>query len=339
LSSGYQVKGSGFWSNQGEKDAVKVLEGLHYIEHSLADIWVGITAVQDERLLLVDSATRAAAGRTILPYLSNNGLYTPGQSVLVVNAHCHCDHIGGNATLKTELGAIIAAHEADAAFIESRKTQFESLYGPFKGYKGLAMDQEGFLELAGTDTMVDHRLVDGEMIDLGRHKFEVIHTPGHSEGSIALYERSLGILLVSDSIQGNGTTDTDVPMIVDLPAYHRSLRRLAELDVSLLVAAHPFKPHPVAIFRGSQSIQFMRESEAVASEYLDRVASLLSNIAGPVSLFDLGTWLAKELNLKRVNRYLLMLTAACLDELVTCGQARRLAGTGWQPASSFVTLL
>lgn len=318
---------------------MKVLEGMHYIEHPLADIWVGITAVQGERLLLVDSATQAAAGETILPYLAHNGLYTTGQSVLVVNAHCHCDHIGGNAGLKIALGAVIAAHEADAAFIESRNTQLEALFGPFNGYKDLAIDQEGFLELAGADTPVDHRLVDGDKIDLGQLEFEVIHTPGHSDGSIALYEPSQGLLLVSDSAQGNGTTDTEVPMIVDLPAYRRSMRRLAELDVSLLVAAHPFKPHPVAIFRGSHATQFLRESEAVASEYLDRVASLLSTSAGPVSLFDLGTWLAQELDLARVNRYLLILAAACLDELVTCGQARRLSGTGWHPASSFVTLL
>jgi glyoxylase-like metal-dependent hydrolase (beta-lactamase superfamily II) len=195
------------------------------------------------------------------------------------------------------------------------------------------------VELAGADTPVDHRLVDGDKIDLGQLEFEVIHTPGHSDGSIALYEPSQGLLLVSDSAQGNGTTDTEVPMIVDLPAYRRSMRRLAELDVSLLVAAHPFKPHPVAIIRGSHATQFLRESEAVAREYLDRVASLLSTSAGPVSLYELGTWLAQELDLARVNRYLLILAAACLDELVTCGQARRLSGTGWHPASSFVTLL
>jgi glyoxylase-like metal-dependent hydrolase (beta-lactamase superfamily II) len=318
---------------------VKILEGLHYIKHPLAEIWVGITAVLGKRLLLVDSGTQAAAGETILPYLAHNGLYTAGQSVLVVNAHCHCDHIGGNAALKTALGAAIAAHEADATFIESRNTQLDALFGPFDGYKDLAIDHEEFLELAGADTPVEHRLVDGDKIDLGHLEFEVIHTPGHSNGSIALFEPSQGLLLVSDSVQGNGTTDTEVPMIVDLPAYRRSMRRLAELDVSLLVAAHPFKPHPVAIFHGSGATRFICESEAVASEYLDRVASLLSSSAGPVSLFDLGTRLAKELNLAQVNRYLLITASACLDELVINGQGRRLSGAGWHPASSFIALL
>jgi glyoxylase-like metal-dependent hydrolase (beta-lactamase superfamily II) len=318
---------------------VKIDEKVHYIEHPLGDIWVGVTAVLGEMLLLVDSATHAAASETILPYLAHNGLHTIGQSVLVVNSHCHCDHIGGNATLRTTLGAAIAAHEADAAFIESRTNQLDALFSPFRGYKDLAVDQEVFLELAGADTPVDHRLIDGNKIDLGQWEFKVMHTPGHSNGSIALYEPSRGLLLVGDSVQGNGTTDTKVPMIVDLPGYIRSMRRLAELDVSLLVAAHPFNPHPNAFFRRTDATQFVRESESVAGEYLDRVTSVLSAHAGPVSLLDLGTWLAQELELPQVNRYLLMLTAACLDELVTQGQAQRLSGTGWQPASSFVMLL
>jgi hydroxyacylglutathione hydrolase len=315
---------------------VKVLEGLHYIRQPLSEIWVGITAVQGDRLLFFDSATSAAVGETVLPYLALNGLYKTGQPVLVVNGHCHCDHIGGNAALRTALGAEIAAHEADVPYIENHINQLEALYGFFNGYPDLAMDPDGFLEMAGSDTPVNLSLVDGDKIDFGKFEFEVIHTPGHSDGSIALFEASRGLLLVSDSVQGNGTTDTEVPLIFDLPAYRRSMQRLAGLDVSLLVSAHPFKPHQEVLFWGSAAIRFIRESEGHANEYLDRVASLLSTGAGPISLLELGTRLAKELNLPRVNRYVLILVSACLEELIASGRARRLSGTGWQPASSFV---
>jgi glyoxylase-like metal-dependent hydrolase (beta-lactamase superfamily II) len=317
---------------------VKIFEGVHYIMNPLSDIWVGIIAVMGEQLLLVDSATQASVNETILPYLAYNDLYRPGQSVLVVNTHCHCDHIGGNAALKKMLGADIAAHKADAAYIESRIIQLEALYGFFSGYKDLAMDREKFLELAGADTPVNLRLVDGDKIKLGRLEFEVIHSPGHSDGSIALFEASQGLLLVGDSIQGNGTADTEVPLIIDMPSYRQSMHRLADLDVALLVAAHPFKPHQGAIFRKSNASRFIRESEAISREYLDRVASLLSTSSGPISLFDLGTRLAKELDLRHTNRYLLMLISASLDELITYGQAQCLSGISWHPASTFVSL-
>jgi hydroxyacylglutathione hydrolase len=317
---------------------VKILEGVHYITHPLSDIWVGIIAVMDERLLLVDSATHASVSETILPYLAKHDLHKTGQSVLVVNTHCHCDHIGGNAALNKVFGAEIAAHSADAAYIESRIIQLEALYGFFNGYEDLAMDQEKFLELAGADTPVNLRFNDGDTIKLGQMEFEVIHTPGHTEGSIALFESSQGLLLVGDSLQGNGTADTEVPLIIDLPTYRQSMQRLADLDVSLLVAAHPFKPHQSAIFHKSSASQFIRESEALARQYLDRVAYLLSTSNGPISLFDLGVGLAKELDLAHVNRYILMLISACLDELITYGQAQRLSGIKWHPASSFVSL-
>jgi glyoxylase-like metal-dependent hydrolase (beta-lactamase superfamily II) len=303
---------------------VKIQDRLHYIKHPLSDIWTGVTVLEGELSVIVDSATQAAVSETILPYLADNEPYITGQPVLVINSHCHCDHIGGNAGLKAALNATIAAHEADVAFIEDRALQFETLFGPFSTYPELTVDEEVYHALAGADTQVDHPLNDGDRIDLGRFELEVIHTPGHSPGSVALYEPSLGLLLVGDSVQGDGTTDTGVPLITDL-----------KLDVALLIAGHPFKPHSSGFFRESAATQFVRESEAVADEHLGRVARLLSSQDGPVSLLDLGTRLARELGLVQPNPYVLILASACLDEMVELGQARRLSGTGWHPASSF----
>jgi hydroxyacylglutathione hydrolase len=330
------VKRAKYWSIPNNKDlTVKVLEGIHYIEHPLADIWTGVVIAEGDPLIVVDSATHASACETILPYLAGNRLYTPGQPVLVVNTHCHCDHIGGNAALKAELGAAVAAHEADVAFIESRRAQFDALFGPFSAYPDLAMDRQTFLAQAGEDTRVDQPLTHGQRFSLGHFEFEVIHTPGHTLGSLALYEASLGLLIAGDSVQGQGTTDTHVPLIVDLPAYRSSMRRLTGLDMALLIGAHPFKPHATACLGGPAASSFVCQSEAAADEYLSGVARLLSAQQGPISLLDLSTRMSRQLGLARPNRYLLILVCACVNELIELGEASRLSGPGWHPGSVF----
>ncbi|MEC9105082.1 MAG: MBL fold metallo-hydrolase, partial [Pseudomonadota bacterium] len=79
-------------------------------------------------------------------------------------------------------------------------------------------------------------LADGDMIDLGDRQFEVIHTPGHSPGGIALWEQATGVLISGDIIY-------DGPLIED--TYHsnaqdyvRSMRRLLDLPVRVVHGGH-----------------------------------------------------------------------------------------------------
>ena len=79
-------------------------------------------------------------------------------------------------------------------------------------------------------------LDDGNVVDLGDRVLEVIHTPGHSPGGIALFERATGILFSGDIVY-------DGPLIEDCPgadpdAYARSLHRLLELPVRVMHGGH-----------------------------------------------------------------------------------------------------
>ncbi len=316
---------------------MEVRNGVHYIMHPLADIWVGVTTVIGNPCLLVDTSTHEAARHTILPYLSKQNLIEENQPVLVVNTHCHADHIGGNAILRKKLNATISAHEADAEFIENRNYQYKSLFGHFQIDPDLKVSKKEFMQIAGQDTPVDQRLIDGDILDLGDMTFEVIHTPGHSQGSVVLYEPTTKLLLASDSIQGNGTTDTNVPMIIDFAAYIQSLERLASYDVSMLITAHPFKPHVEAFLYEDDCMGFINESKRLAYKYLEQVAYLLLSQNKPVSLLEIGRKLAQELEKVRVNPYLIMLTSSCLDELEIMGKAERLSGKGWGLDSTFIS--
>ena len=99
-------------------------------------------------------------------------------------------------------------------------------------------------------------LHDGERLDLGDRSFEVLHLPGHSPGSIGLWESRSGILFSGDALY-------DGPLLYELPgssleAYVPTLKRLLELRVSVVHAGH--------------DPSFGRDRlRQIASEYLDRL--------------------------------------------------------------------
>ncbi|HXG25420.1 MAG TPA: MBL fold metallo-hydrolase [Candidatus Binatia bacterium] len=135
---------------------------------------------------------------------------------LIVSTHGHWDHIGDNARVAEHTGAQIASHRLDA----HRLTNPSSLWAPF--------------EIPPSVPAVE--LQEGGEIRFGSIRLEVLHTPGHTEGSVCLLDRENGALYSGDTLF-NGSFGR-----VDLPggspeAMVASLDRLRRLDPSLLV--HP----------------------------------------------------------------------------------------------------
>ena len=79
-------------------------------------------------------------------------------------------------------------------------------------------------------------LGDGEVIDLGDRAFEVIHTPGHSPGGIALCEKKTGALLSGDIVYDGPLIDDAYHS--DLGDYEKSLRRLARMSIQIVHGGH-----------------------------------------------------------------------------------------------------
>ena len=79
-------------------------------------------------------------------------------------------------------------------------------------------------------------IVEGDIVDLGDHAFEVLHLPGHSPGSIALWEASSGTLFSGDAIYDGALLD-QIPGS-DIPAYVRSMERLRDLSARIVHAGH-----------------------------------------------------------------------------------------------------
>lgn len=136
----------------------------------------------------------------------------------IVNTHAHFDHIGGNASFKK---AKILAHELSAKIIEDGdgKTSYAHWFG-------------GELEKRKCV-----RLKDKDTLRAGNTKLDVIHTPGHSDGSICLLDKKSGVLFSGDVIFRAGTGRTDLLGGSDA-ALKETLRALSHYNVQKILPGH-----------------------------------------------------------------------------------------------------
>ena len=174
-----------------------------------------------------------------------------GKPLLVINSHYHFDHSGGNRLFDE-----VAIHRVGAPLLEQETPEeYAQLYmeytrkmldawGPYKQaddlYFHLLTAERMIRPLpAGFDPAAyrilpsrANRLLDeGDLIDLGGRKLEVVHTPGHSPDCICLIDRENGLLFGGDTVNtGPVYAHTDE---ADIPAFATSLARLAEMRSDL----------------------------------------------------------------------------------------------------------
>lgn len=191
-----------------------------------------------DRDLVIDSGLGIASLRQGLPELFE---HTPA----LVVTHGHLDHLGGahefpevwahpaerversgqGSLLPRQLEAMLGA--PDGAF--GQKVLIDAL--PSVGYDPLAYQLQPVTPTAP--------LVDGDVIDLGDLQFQVLHLPGHTPGSIGLYEADLRMLVTGDVVYDDGDSDMIDFLAESSPAdYQDTMRRLLTLDVDLVVPGH-----------------------------------------------------------------------------------------------------
>ncbi|MFE3458968.1 MBL fold metallo-hydrolase [Nocardiopsis aegyptia] len=190
-------------------------------------------AVRGERTVLVDTGF-AGGERRLLARLARAGV-VPGSVSLVVLTHCHPDHAGCAAWIGRELEVPVAVHEAEAHWAESGDSVLYDPLNPFGRLLSRTLDTR-FPAFAP-----DLVLADGMTLDRYGVPLDVLHTPGHTPGSVTLLHRGSGDALVGDLLAGS-MVRRDRPglpfLAQDTSRLRGSVRRLLEADPRRLHFGH-----------------------------------------------------------------------------------------------------
>jgi glyoxylase-like metal-dependent hydrolase (beta-lactamase superfamily II) len=191
-----------------------------------------------DRDMVVDFANGVGALRPAIDPFSE------GRPVIAVATHGHFDHIGGLHEFEDR-----RVHEADAEMardpfpLRLRREDFTEGTEDIYDYYGFALPDLLVSALPAADfdvaawstppvepTVLLH---EGDDVDLGDRRFVVLHLPGHTAGSIGLWEADTGILFSGDALYVDARLSWD-----DATAFVASLERIAELPITRVHAGH-----------------------------------------------------------------------------------------------------
>lgn len=182
-----------------------------------------------EGLMLVDAGILGNSDK-IIRFIEARGK-KPEDLKYIVLTHSDIDHTGSADGLKAKTGAKIAIHQADADVLAGRKAPKK-----IKGFLGVIYKVFAkFMQLMPVEP--DILLKDGDVIG----GLTVIHTPGHTLGSISLFDRKNGILFSGDALLCDKSGNIIPPrpaFSLDIRQANQSAEKLRALNFKILLPGH-----------------------------------------------------------------------------------------------------
>ena len=127
----------------------------------------------------------------LVDFINKNNL----NPVKLINTHCHIDHILGNKFVSEKWDLELYMNKIDLPLLEG-SGDIARMYG-FENYKGSPYPK--------------HYLEEGDILEFGESKLEILFTPGHAPGHICLFNKEEGFIVSGDVLFNGSIGRTDLP--------------------------------------------------------------------------------------------------------------------------------
>jgi hydroxyacylglutathione hydrolase len=241
---------------------VEILKDLFFIERGYLN--GNHFVYRSEDPVLIDTAY--ASGFPLTEQVIRDLGVNLSKVKLIINTHCHCDHVGGNKIIQERSDCDVAMHTIGKHFINTRDDWST-------WWRYYVQDADFF--------RCTKALEDDDVISVGPHEFQVIYTPGHSADGIVLYNRKEKVLISSDTLWEKDMAVMTVRVEGSRAVFSllESLEKLEKLDVKTVYPGHgrPFRDISKALSKARKRL----------SEYLDDPTKMGSDLLKKILIYTL----------------------------------------------------
>ena len=185
---------------------MKIFENVHLVDGTMANVYL---VLHEGKVALIDAGLPGEHEK-VLRYIKELG-FAPEDVDLIIATHGHPDHVGSLKVLKELTCAKVAAHREEIPYITGEKWNTEPVE-------------------------VDIPLEDGDEIA----NLKVVHSPGHTPGSIVLYSKELRAIFTGDLVHEEDGRLYEIPHRYSLdPMKNReAIRNILRLDFEHVLPSH-----------------------------------------------------------------------------------------------------
>jgi glyoxylase-like metal-dependent hydrolase (beta-lactamase superfamily II) len=217
------VTGGNWYETKKLDDGISLIRESHIKPFYRCNIW---HVRGRDRDLLVDSGMGVVSLRDHVQLVCERPL-------VAVASHAHFDHIGGHHEFSERA---VHAAEAEILAYPSRRNTVADLWVSDSMFTVLPAKDYKAADYEVRPAPATRLLQEGDVVDLGDRHFQIIHLPGHSPGSIALWEEASGILFSGDVVYDGELLDNAYHSNVD--HYLASMERLRKIPARVVHAGH-----------------------------------------------------------------------------------------------------